>query len=334
MTDPMNAPEKASPFNIPDTAQIDRRDDAQFRHEIKRILKRAEELRLGHMRRYQLYKNIAITVSLSAMIFGTAACGWFLLMDVDLVKALASLIVSVSLPIAANMWSDNPIEDYQHDHKTKYMPELAQLMGGFEYHPKRGISENVITKTGVIPPYKTYKSEDCFRGLYKGCKVLFSEGRLFDKKKRPVFKGLFVLLEIPNKIFEGHTIITADRDMAEGYQETRWSKLSPVPLSIENKRWDRFVAFSDHPQDAQLLLGERLIKELAEADIAFGNANMTTVLFRGKYIFLMIPHEKDMFEASGIQVPVGTDAHALACKKEIEQLLEVIDIFDLYGAQN
>ena len=45
---------------------------------------------------------------------------------------------------------------------------------------------------------------------------------------------------------------------------------------------------------------------------------------------MMIPYEPDMFEASSLFVPVTTKTQAMQCKKEIEQLLEIIDVFDLY----
>lgn len=334
MQEPAFESETQSPFQIPETAAIDRRDDAQFQHEIKRLIEKAEEIRITHMRKHQLNRNIGLTIALLAMLGGAAGFGWFLLLSSDPVKALACMALGIAIPLLANNWIKTPLKAYIRDYKTVYMPELAALMGGFSYHPARGISENVIKKTGIIPPYTRYDSEDCFRGHYKGSKVLFSEARLFDKKKKPVFKGLFVLLELPNRIFEGHTIITADRYMADEHKDSRWRKLTPVPLKIENKQWDRFVAFSDKPEDAALILGDKLIKELAEADMAFGDANLSAVLFRGKYIFMMIPHETDMFEASDLYVPVSTQRHALSCKKEIDQLLEMLDVFDLYAAKN
>ena len=45
---------------------------------------------------------------------------------------------------------------------------------------------------------------------------------------------------------------------------------------------------------------------------------------------MMIPYESDMFEPSDLFVPVQTKTQAMQCKKEIEQLLEIIDVFDLY----
>ncbi len=45
---------------------------------------------------------------------------------------------------------------------------------------------------------------------------------------------------------------------------------------------------------------------------------------------MMIPYDKDMFEASSLFVPVTTKKQAMQCKREIEQLLEIVDVFDLY----
>ncbi len=327
------APQR-SVFDIPQSATIDKRDDAQFQYEIKNLIKKSETIRLTHMQRHQTQKKIGITLSLLAMLAGATSAGWFLLMDIDITKAIASMVITFAIPLAVKGWMRDPIHAYKHDFKNIYMPELADIMGGFDYHPTRGVNESVLSKTGIMPNYTHYHSEDCFRGHYKGCKVLFSEALLTDKKKKNQFKGIFVLLELPTKIFEGHTILTADRNMAEQYQNNRWRKFTQIPIPVSQKKWDRFVGFTNNPEDAQLILGEKLIKELAEADIAFGDQNMSAVFFRGKYIFLSIPHEKDMFEACDLYLPVSTERHASACKKEIKQLLEIVDIFDLYATQS
>lgn len=324
-----------SPFTIPQGPPLDRRDDAQFQHEIKRLIETAEEVRLKYMNQHQLYKMIGMTVGLIILLAGATGFGWFFLMEPDFKKAIASLIVAVSAPLLLHGWVRGPVNAYLKDYKGDYLPQLANLIGGFSYHPTRGVSEKILRRTGVVPPYKHYDSEDCFRGHYKGTKVLFSEAKLRDDKKNVLFRGLFVLMEIPHKVFEGHTIITADRDMAENYADERWRKLQKIPLHIQNPEWNQFVAYSDKPEENALILGDALIKELAEANIAFNNDSpLSAVLFNGKYVFMMIPHEKDMFEAFDLYVPISTDNHALACKKEIEQLLEVVDVFDLYAPRS
>lgn len=170
-------------------------------------------------------------------------------------------------------------------------------------------------------------------GSYKGAKVIFSEASLRSgRSTEPVFHGLFVMLETPNKVFEGHTIVTADRAMAKRSASTRWSRLSQVHVKVSNPELERFVVFSDKPEDAMLLVGDKLLKELSDAADIFGKADLTAVFFRGKYVFMMIPHKGDMFEPSSMFMPVSTKQHATQCKREIERILEIIDIFDIYKA--
>jgi hypothetical protein len=212
------------------------------------------------------------------------------------------------------------------------MPKMAQVLGGFKYHPSRGISSNIISKTGIVPSHDIYAAEDCFMGKYKGVKVLMSEARLRRKAKSapPVFNGLFVLLEIPQPLFKGHIILSADKEKVKNWRGTRWQKLQDVAVTASDPSWDRFSVFSDKPQEAQDIVSEALLKELAEAADIFDESPITAALFRQKYIFLMIPYDGDMFEASNIDIPVATKQHALKCKREIEQLLEIIDVFGVY----
>jgi hypothetical protein len=309
---------------------IDKRDDAQFQHEIKKLLQKAEDMRLSYMRKHQTQKMIANSLAMLLLLAGSSGFAWFLLMETDLQRALGSLAAGICLPLLLSQWHRGPVKAYLVDYKKRYLPELAKLMGGFAYSPQRGINENVLNKTGVIPAYKHYHSEDCFRGLYHGSKVMFSEARLTDAKNQAAFQGLLVLVELSHDVFEGHTIITADREMAGQYAGRRWKNLSQLALSTADSLTKRFVAFSDNPDAAALYTGERFLKELGELDVAFGQAGLSAVLFRKRYIFMMIPHEADMFEASSLYIPVSTHKHAITCKKEIDQLLEMIDVIHLY----
>jgi hypothetical protein len=97
---------------------------------------------------------------------------------------------------------------------------------------------------------------------------------------------------------------------------------------------DRFVAFADKPDEAMTFLGDKLWKELYELDAKFGDGDLSAVLFRGKYVFMMIPHPENMFVASDLYVPVTSHNSMMKYKEEIEQLLELIDVFDIYAKGN
>lgn len=312
--------------------ELIRLDEQRFTKQMDDLIAEAEEMRLKRMKQHRTLSFMAMNVSIVCLTLGVAAFGWYLLMQINISYAVLSLIVSMIFPIIAHINANAPLKAYKRDHKKKFMPKLAKALNGLEFFPERGVSEKILEKLAVIPPYETYKAEDCFMGMYKGVKIIFSEARLYSKKQKngTVFDGIFVLLENPSDVIEGHTIITVNKKIVEAYEKTRWKTMTRVHVSPSNPEWDIFDVFSTKPEAAELFVGDRLLKELAEASIIFDKAPLTAVLFGKKYVFLMIPCEKDMFEASNMYVPVATKQYAAQFKREIEQLLEIIDVFDLY----
>lgn len=162
---------------------------------------------------------------------------------------------------------------------------------------------------------------------YKGAKITFSEARLTHPKKAKnmVFDGIFVLIEIKNPVFHGHSIITADGDLAKRLSK----KLTLLPPS--NSAFSRhFSILTNDEKNKANLENDRLLKELSETSTLFGDAKLSAAFFNGKYIFMAVPAKEDMFEASDVYVPISTNESAMRCKQEIEQILSIIDIIDVY----
>lgn len=311
--------------------EVRRQEDRAFTAALEELVEEGEALRLKRMQQHRTRSFISMTFGIISVMAGAGAFGWFFLMEADLARAVLFMILAIAAPLALNFWAERPLALYRLDHKNIFMPRMAKALGGLRFYPRRGVSVDLLAKTGVVPAHDVYSAEDCFMGRYKGVKVLFSEGRLTRKRgSEPVFNGIFALLEIPDEKIEGHTVVTADMEMVKRCAGKRWKSLEEVNIQTSNPDWNRFRIFSSKPASASLLIGETLLKELSEAADIFGKAPLTAVLFRKKYIFMMIPYDGDMFEASDIFVPVSTKQYAVQCKKEIERLLEIIDVFDLY----
>lgn len=312
--------------------EVSRERDQEFANKMDALIADAESMRLNFMKRHRTRGHIVTTVGLISIVIGASGFGWYLLMDGDILRAIVSMLVAIAIPALLYSWSNGILRAYERSYKREFLPRLASALGGFKFHPSRGISAKIISKTGIVPAHDIYTAEDCFMGKYKGVKVLFSEARLLSKAKKhePIFDGVFVLLEIPTAVIEGHTIVTADQGMVRRWRSTRWKKLREVSIKSGNADWDRFSIFSDNPEGAQLIIGEKVLKELAEAADVFDKAALSAAFFRGKFIFMMIPYLGDMFEASNIHLPVATKQHAMQCKREVEQILEIIDVFELY----
>lgn len=328
-----NGPEQTEALpEMPEAHDVSRSHDKEFSATVERLVRDAEGMRLSFMKRHRTRGHIAMTVGLVSLTIGACGFGWFLLMEADILRAIAAMLAAICIPALLYFWHHGILKDYERSYKREFLPRLANALGGFKFHPARGIGRKIIAKTGLLPAHDVYEAEDCFIGRYKGVKVLFSEARLKHKKKylEPIFDGVFVLLEVPNAVIEGHTILTADEDAYRTWRSTRWQKLQDVNIPVDNEDWDRFHILSDKPEVAKLLIGQRLLKELSEAADIFENAALSAALFKGKFVFLMIPYKGDMFEASSIHIPVATKQHAMQCKREIEQILEIIDVFELY----
>ncbi len=311
---------------------LSRIDDRKFGKKLDALIAESEEMRINRMKQHRTRGFIAMNLTIFSVLLGVAGFGWFFLMEAVILPAFLALALSLIPPIFLHFWATWPLKAYVQEHKTVFMPKLAQTLNGLKFHPERGVSAKVIEKLAVIPAHHTYKAEDCFMGTYKGVKVIFSEARLYSKNRKddPIFDGIFVLLETPGNVIDGHTIITANSKMVKAYSKTRWKTMQEVHISVSEPEWDKFDIYSTKPESAELIVGDRLLKELSEASEVFDDSPLTAVLFGKKYVFMMIPYEPDMFEASSLFVPVTTKSQAMQCKKEIEQLLEIIDVFDLY----
>lgn len=319
------------PAQIIDAEAIRKVDDSRFTAAMDDVVKDAEAMRLHYMKIHRQRGFISTTFGMMLAIAGAAAFGWYFFVEINFVKGALCMVPGLLAPLLLHGWAQSALKQYTRNYKRIFMPKMADALGGFKFNADRGVPRDVVGKTGVIPPHNVYKAEDCFLGLHKGVKVMFSEARLYkDGIHEPVFQGLFILLETPHRVFEGHTIITADRAMAKRSEAKRWAALKPVNIKAENSSWDRFLVYSDKPEAAALVVGEKLLKELTEAADIFDKAEMSAVMFRGRYVFMMIPNKTNMFEPSSLFVPVKTKRHAVKCRKEIERILEIIDVFEIY----
>ena len=315
-----------------DSHTVERPENQAFDAQINALVQDAESMRVAFMKRHRARGFVATTISLVSISIGSIGFGWFLLVSGDLVRAVGCMVLAIAIPALSYIWSANILKYYKQQYKQTFLPRLAKALGGFKFFPTRGITRKVILKTGLIPKHDIYEAEDCFMGTYKGVKVMFSEARLkFNKSHaEPAFDGIFVLLESPQDVFDGHTILSADPHKVKAWQNTRWQKLTPFDLPHDESIVAKFWGFSDAIEKARDFVDVPLLKEISEACSVFSNAQISVAFFRKKYVFMMIPYSGDMFEPSSINIPIATKQHAAQCKKEIHQILEIIDVFELY----
>lgn len=321
---------EAIPGNLKGAA-IQTVEDAIFTRELDDLLKDAEAMRMEHMKRAQTRNLAAIACGIVAVLAAGGGFGWFFLMQGTLIKAVACVALALAVPMLLARWAQKPLQDYAARYKTDFLPRMGRLLGGLAFHPTRGISSKILPKTGIVPQHQQYRAEDCFMGTYKGIKIVFSEAHLYVQQKE-IFDGIFVLLELAGPHFEGHTIVTSDDAAIKQWRATRWQKFSSV--LINNPAYiTKFQMFSTNAEKAPDYVGDAFLKELSEMMDMFDNAPISAALFGRKYVFISIPCRANMFEPSHLHMPITTKTHALRCKREIEQIMSIIDILNLYKTE-
>ncbi|MAE52329.1 MAG: hypothetical protein CMH27_11020 [Micavibrio sp.] len=307
-------------------------EDHIYHEKIEHLLKEAEEYRLKKMGENRSREFVSLTVTLTSVVLGAGGFAWYLLIMGNILLALLCMVLAIAPPLLLMSWVRQPVQDYKKNYKSTFMPRLADALGGLKYYPTRGVGRKVLARTGVVPAHGKYMAEDCFSGHYKGAKITFSEARLSHPKKSNdlIFDGIFVLIEIKNTVFHGHSVITADASLAKRLSK----KLTPLPPG--NNAFSRhFTILTNDEKNRPNLENDQLLKEISETSALFGNAQISAAFFQGKYIFMAIPAKEDMFEASDVYIPITTSESAMRCKQEIEQILSIIDIIDVYhGPEN
>ena len=231
--DDAGARAKAASQQARGPGDVKARDEHIFQYTTEKLLRRAEELRMQHMQDYQFRNNITMGVGIFTVMAGGVGFGWFFLMAAQPALAILCLITPFILYYFLHSWAYIPLKNYAKHHKSVFMPEMARALGNMRFNPRRGISEKVIRKAGILSNYKSYSAEDCFLGEYKGARMIVCEARLSSDRRgrnRDIFDGVFVFIEAPNAGFKGHTVITADSETADTI-EKNWQDYDRIMLA-------------------------------------------------------------------------------------------------------
>lgn len=299
--------------------------------EIQQLIKQAEDIRLQKSKQY-VFRRWVYYITIPSLIAGTSSYFiWVLLMGGSMITVLGALGVSVLVTVLLVPWTKIPLKQYYKEFKTSFMPAMAQAMGGLKFYPTSGISVKLIAASGLLPPHSLYTAEDSFRGLFKNIELTITEVRMYGKKQKEdhVFEGIVVALKTPKPVFKGHTIITSDHRAIKRWAGTRWRKLPAVEFKTGIPAGD-FKIFSNFAQEAQSLADLDFMELLHKLSDMFGDAPISSAFYKGSRVLLMIHCADNMFEPGDINIPVTNMGYETKCQKEIEQILTVIDVLDVY----
>jgi hypothetical protein len=334
-------------------------DEDAFLEQSKPALEELEIIRLAKLKAYEFRKRIALPfVSLLTPAFGYLdyLLLWWQQGNDDSGAGVTFLFLGM-----VYWWVTGPQREYAKAYKLRILPRIASLFGPFTYQHDGKLDMAKLAPSRILPHYQRVKSEDYFKGQYKGVDIEFSEMTLTytsgsGKSRRTVvsFKGLVILLEMERKKFLGHTIVEKNKGTLLKWVQKLNLKLEPARMA--DPEFEKlFDAYTNDQVEARYLLDpviiervkqvydeyvlddnrERLPREKSWVEyLRLGSEDKGTpslkLAFYDGLVLLLIGSKHNHFEPAHLGVPATDPQSLLHMKQEIGSILSLIDQLELY----
>lgn len=301
----------------------------KFMDECRPKLEMLEKIRLRKLRTFQFRKKLAIPIGAVATPILGFIDYWLMLLQ----RGNDDTVFGITILFMAGLWAwvTHPKRQYAREYKTKILPGLAGLFGNFTYDLKGKIPVEAMKPSKILPAHTGYKSEDFFSGVYKKVKISFSEIKLTKKSgknTKTVFKGLAILLSHGTRKFHGHTILTKDQGKIGAWLTKQTDKLERADL-VDTEFEKTFDVFTNDQVEARYLIDPLIIEELKGLYKEY-DGNKMMVAFYDDHILILIGSSANHFEPAEIHTPAFNEQAVMSLKREIEQVLSLVDRLSLY----
>lgn len=310
--------------------------DEEFLKKSADALKALEEIRLEKLKIYQRRKKIAIPLAWVAAPF--CLISDYLLLIVQHASSDSFAGVTILVMGAIYAWATHPRRQYAKAYKTEILPRIAGLFGNFTYSVDGKIDMNALMPSKIVPGHNRYSSEDYFTGEYKGITLEFSEITLKQKSgsgknsnTTTKFKGLAVLLNTKHKRFFGHTILDRNSSALSQWFKEKTNKLERADM-VDPEFEKIFDAYTNDQVEARYLIDPLMIERLKGIYQEYKGDKMAAAFFDNKML-IMIDSNHNHFEPANIHTPATSPDSILSMKREIGQILSIIDKLSLYDAK-
>ncbi len=307
--------------------------DEEFLRHSKAQLEALEVLR---QEKYAVYKKRKMIAWPAAAILGPIlgyVDYWLLWLQSSNDDGAAGL--SVVFMGALYAWVTQPKRQYASAYKVEILPKLANLFGNFSYTPGGQIPVHLMQPSKILPAHDKYESEDHFIGKYKEVGIQFCEINLQQRRRSKnrtyyvsIFKGLAIMLDMSKKRFYGHTILDKDRGKISEWFTSRSHGLKKANM-VDPEFEKLFDAYTDDQVEARYLIDPVMIEKLKALYEEYDGEKMVAAFYESKMLIL-IASNHNHFEPANITVPATDPESVLNMKKEIGEVLSIIDQLDLY----
>ena len=294
---------------------LKRETDAEFMARAKPALESIEFFRQGKSASWRRRRAAAILLTIPAALAGLTveiaiADHWHLDDDTPFF-----FLICVAMLWA---WARAPKGTYQKLYKETVVPKIAAALGLSHYDAKGAIPLTDIACIKFLPAMRDYKPEDFFEGFYRDARVRFSRATIKPQEK---FGGVLLLIDLPKPLCRGAVaLVTPQNALGSwfgGKQDLR-------RLDAADKKLD---FFAEDPAEAAPLLAPAMKGAEALAK-AYSSDDISIVLYRSQ-VFAMISCDRDFLEPGDVTQPATNTEDALAIKKEVDQVLDLVDFLNL-----
>lgn len=318
---------------IPEVRDIRSEENQAFLEKSKEHLENLEVIRLEKLKTYNWRKKIAIPAA--ALL--TPVLGYLDYMLLWLQSSSDDSAAGLSLAFLAGLyaWVTSPKRQYAKAYKETILPELAKLFGNFLYLVDGAIPVEEMRPSKIMPAHDRYQTEDYFEGQYKGINIKFSEVD-FQQRRRSknrtyyvsIFKGLAILLDMKTKKFYGHTIMDKDQSKISEWFKEKSSNLKRANL-VDPEFEKIFDVYTNDQVEARYLIDPVMMERLKGLQEEYDGEGMTAAFFESKMLVL-IQSKHNHFEPADLTIPASDPRSILNMKKEIGEILSLIDRLELY----
>lgn len=233
------------------------------------------------------------------------------------------------------IWARKPKAQYIKTYKDVIIPELVKSFGNFIYKGSHKILMADMLPSKIIPSYTTYVSEDYFSGRYKGVNIEFAEIKLVHnsgKHSKMRFDGIAILLKLEKKKFHGHTIINRNTGSIKGAL-TKW-KTGLKPANMVDPEFEKlFDIYTDDQVEARYLIDMAMIESLKKLNSSSNVTSLTAAFYGGDMLILM-GSNYNHFEPADLNTPANMLDGIVSTKEDIDNVLSIIDVLDLYDPRD
>lgn len=308
---------------------------ADFIRDGEACLKQIETLRLEKLDVFKFRRKLGIPLACVVVPFLGFIDYWLIFLRVsssdDSIGGLSFVFLGVLYG-----WVTQPKRQYVKHYKKIAMPLIATLLGGFTYRLDGKIPSSILRKSKVAPSFDRYVGEDYFEGEYKGVEVLLSEIKL-ERKHRDskgrvrystVFKGLAIVINLHDKRFYGHTVVDKNKGRIGEFFREKTTSMRRADL-VDPEFESLYDVFTTDQVEARYLIDPAMIERFKALQDHYDGEDVRAAFFDDS-LLMLIRSDHNYFEPEGLEVPATDLRSLIQMKKEVEEVLSLVDLLRLY----